>query len=70
MFDLYGKYDPDVLAAGIGLFSHYSGQVGRNWGKTGSFGLVAGATGNPLLDAGIIGASHSNLAQALGRTGL
>lgn len=66
MFDVYGKYDPDVLAAGIGLLSHYAGQIGRNWGKTGSFGLVAG-TGNPLLDAGRIGSS--DLARALSTSG-
>lgn len=72
MFDLYGKYDPDALAAGIGLLAHYSGQVGRNWGKTGSFGLVAGAYGgNPLLAAGMVGvAPHSALASALGQSGL
>jgi hypothetical protein len=70
MFDLYGKYDPDALAAGIGAFSHYCGQVARNWGKTGNFGLVAGV--NPLLNAGSsIGTSpQSALAAALGQSGL
>jgi hypothetical protein len=71
MFDLYGKYDPDALAAGIGALSHYAGQVGRNWGKTGQFGLVAGYHPNPLLNAGISGVSpHSSLAAALGQSGL
>lgn len=42
LMDLFGKYDDDILAAGGGILSHYLGQVGRNAGKTGSFGLVAG----------------------------
>lgn len=60
MLDMYGKYSTDALAAGIGMASHYAGQVARNWGKTGQFTLVAGHT-NPLL--GHVGASP--LMQAL-----
>jgi hypothetical protein len=43
LMDLFGKYDQDVANVGYGILAHYVGQVGRNWGKSGSFSLVAGA---------------------------
>lgn len=46
-FDLFGKYDEDVLNAGNGILAHYTGQVFRKFGKTGSLSLVAGI-GNEL----------------------
>lgn len=43
MFDAFGKYDEDVQNAGIGVMAHYAGQLGRKYGKTGEFSMVAGA---------------------------
>lgn len=41
-FDIFGKYDEDVLNAGGGVLAHYAGQVFRKFGKTGQLSLVAG----------------------------
>ncbi len=41
-FDLFGKYDEDVLNAGNGILAHYTGQVMRKFGKTKTFSMVAG----------------------------
>lgn len=42
LMDTLGKYDQDALMAGYGCLAHYFGQLGRNYGKTGEFSLVAG----------------------------
>lgn len=42
LMDAFGKYDQDALMAGYGCLAHYFGQLGRNYGKTGEFSLVAG----------------------------
>ncbi len=49
--DVLGKYDNDALMLGYGMLAHYSGQIGRNWGKSGSFSMVAGG-GAPFPIAG------------------
>jgi len=45
LFEVFGKWDDDALNVGSGVLAHYAGQVFRNWGKTDSFALVAGAHG-------------------------
>jgi len=45
-----GRYEEDVLAASIGLMSHYAGQIGRKAAATGKFSMVAGE--DPLIGAG------------------
>lgn len=50
LMDLFGKYDQDVQNAGVGIMAHYMGQVARNWGSKGEFGLVAGE--GPALISG------------------
>jgi hypothetical protein len=52
-FDVFGKYDDDVLNMGNGILAHYSGQVMRKMAKTGSFALVAGTGANLHERAGI-----------------
>ena len=42
-FDVFGKYDDDVLNMGNGILAHYSGQVMRKMAKTGSLSMVAGS---------------------------
>lgn len=42
LLDVFGKYDQDVQNAGVGVLSHYVGQVARNWGTKGEFSAVAG----------------------------
>jgi len=39
---MLGKYDDDANAMALGVLSHYMGQVGRKFGATGQFSLVAG----------------------------
>lgn len=61
LMDLFGKYDQDVQNAGVGILAHYVGQVARNWGSKGEFGMVAGlghggphghvGAGDPLANA-------------------
>lgn len=41
-FKLFGTYDDDAGAAGVGILSHYCGQVARKWSKTGNFSHIAG----------------------------
>jgi hypothetical protein len=59
-FDVFGKYDEDVLAIGGGVLAHYAGQVFRKYGQTGNFALVAGR-GEPQL----VGAGHRSANAAL-----
>lgn len=40
--NLFGKFDEDFASAGLGILSHYVGQVARKTAKTGSFSMVAG----------------------------
>lgn len=47
LMDMFGKYDQDVQNAGMGVMAHYLGQVARNWGKSGEFGMVAGVGAEP-----------------------
>lgn len=61
LFDLFGKYDEDVLSMGQGVMAHYVGQVMRKMSKSGkaegrflgSFSQVAGT-----------GPAHRGLPQA------
>jgi hypothetical protein len=52
-----GRYEEDVLAASLGMLSHYAGQVGRQSAITGTFSAVAGAGEVPEL----IGRHHHPL---------
>ena len=64
-FDLFGKYDEDVLNAGNGIMAHYAGQVFRKFAKTGKLDLVAGA-GFPEIVGGHHGApSRMSLSEVL-----
>lgn len=49
MMDVFGKYDQDALMFGYGMLAHYTGQVSRNMGKSGSFTTVAGNEYSELL---------------------
>lgn len=40
--NMFGKYDEDFASAGLGLLSHYVGQVARNSAKANSMSWVAG----------------------------
>ncbi len=62
LMDLFGKYDQDVQNAGMGIMAHYMGQVARNWGSKGEFGMVAGTTVGGYIGAG---SAPDPLAQAL-----
>ena len=42
-FKAFGEYDADAGSAGVGILSHYAGQLARKWSKTGKFSLVAGS---------------------------
>ena len=55
---LAGKYSDDLLEVSKGVLSHYFGQVGRKYAKTGKFSLVAGG------EADLIG-GMSSLSDAL-----
>lgn len=41
-FDVLGKYNSDALAISSGILAHYTGQLARKYGKTGTFSMVAG----------------------------
>lgn len=73
-FNLFGKYDEDVLNVGNGILAHYTGQVMRKTAKTGSFSMVAGAHGSPAphhqLPASMAGLHSDPIAQALADSGL
>jgi len=51
-FDLFGKYDKDVLNMSNGILAHYSGQVFRKFAVSGNFAAVAGVPGIGALGAG------------------
>src|SRR4030042_1106942 len=40
--NLFGKYDEDFASAGLGILSHYVGQVARKTAKEGHFTMIAG----------------------------
>lgn len=42
LMDAFGKYDQDAMMCGYGMLAHYGGQLGRNYGRTGEFSLIAG----------------------------
>lgn len=65
LLDGFGKYDSDVQMAGIGIMAHYMGQIGRNWGKTGSFAAIAGVNAQNLLGVGAQAPNYDPLAAAL-----
>jgi len=60
--NLFGKFDEDFASAGLGVMSHYVGQVARKTAKTGTFSMIAG--GGPQM---IGGSGSSALAAALGQ---
>lgn len=43
--NVFGKYDEDFASAGLGLLSHYVGQVARNSAKADAMNWVAGSDG-------------------------
>lgn len=57
--NLFAKYDEDFASAGLGILSHYVGQIARNNAKatTSGFSMVAG-------DAVFVGADDPNAALA------
>lgn len=57
-----GRYEEDVLAASLGMLSHYAGQIGRQAAFTGKFSAVAGT---PEL----IGRQHAGLFGGHGHVG-
>lgn len=48
--NMFGKYDEDFASAGLGIMSHYVGQVARKTAKSGSFSMIAGSA--PMMIAG------------------
>lgn len=52
LMDALGEYDQHALMCGYGLLAHYSGQLGRQYGKTGEFSLVAGEMIGGALPSG------------------
>jgi hypothetical protein len=71
-FDLFGKYDEDVLMAGNGILAHYTGQVMRKMAKTGSFSMVAGSRHHTIgqLNEGYADPHADPVAAALARSGV
>ena len=69
-FDLFGKYDEDVLNAGNGVLAHYTGQVMRKMAKTGTFSMVAGSHTLPSRRAHSTSVHADPVAAALARSGL
>lgn len=73
VFGLWGKYNDDILNAGLGVLGHYSGQVARGLGAGKPFspviGMLPSHTGVgmlPTFDPTFVGQSaESELAQAL-----
>lgn len=55
-----GRWEEDVLAASIGVFSHYAGQIGRKAAATGKFSMIAGdhQVGAGRVPAGLFGPHH------------
>lgn len=53
--NFFGKYDEDFASAGLGILSHYVGQVARKTAKTGQFTMVAGSPGENALAAALAG---------------
>lgn len=49
--NLFGKYDEDFASAGLGILSHYVGQVARKTAKSGQFSMVAGGGQDALSRA-------------------
>jgi len=45
-FKLFGDYDDDAGSAGLGVLSHYAGQITRKWAKAGAFSHIAGRVGS------------------------
>jgi hypothetical protein len=58
--NLFGKFDEDFASAGLGVMSHYVGQIARKTAKTGTFSMIAGSSM-------ISGGGANALAAALGQ---
>lgn len=48
---LLGQLGQDLFFGGVGVLSHYSGQIARKFAKTGKLDLVAGGTGRQIIGA-------------------
>ena len=69
-FDVFGKYDDDVLNMGNGILAHYSGQIMRKMGKTGKFPRPAVAGSSYISGSRSVGALPQYDRTSYGRTQL